>query len=346
MPVSDLVAAGTLRDVPYIGPSSARIIIELVETGASATVDAAVAASRHAGKVAVAAAAARQLPQPVRDGAGARRSRATRPSCRRGTSAATFRCTRPGATAASASRRWRTRCLALGHTCMGITDHSYGLPIARGMSMEDVAPAASRDRSAQQALRRQFRVFKGIEANILADGELDLQPEERARVRVRGRVAAFAAAPRSRSDLADAARRAAAGRGDPRPSAGADVQQPGGRAGRLAARLRDGGEAAAWRSRSTATGTGRTFPTVSRARRSRRAACSRSTATRTRSASCASPTTRSRTRGSPGMPAERVINCWSNERLEEWMAEMRGDGACCSFRLFYLWLPALGRKAA
>ena len=32
--VGDLVAAGTLRDVPYIGPSSARIIMELVETGA------------------------------------------------------------------------------------------------------------------------------------------------------------------------------------------------------------------------------------------------------------------------------------------------------------------------
>ena len=50
--VGDLVAAGTLRDVPYIGPSSARIIMELVETGASSTVDAAVAASRNADKVA------------------------------------------------------------------------------------------------------------------------------------------------------------------------------------------------------------------------------------------------------------------------------------------------------
>ncbi len=50
--VGDLVAAGTLRDVPYIGPSSARVITELVETGASSAVDAAVAGSRQADKVA------------------------------------------------------------------------------------------------------------------------------------------------------------------------------------------------------------------------------------------------------------------------------------------------------
>ena len=51
LPVGDLVAAGTLRDVPYIGPSSARIITELVETGASSAVDAAVAGSRQAARL-------------------------------------------------------------------------------------------------------------------------------------------------------------------------------------------------------------------------------------------------------------------------------------------------------
>ena len=44
--------------------------------------------------------------------------------------------------------------MTLGHTCMGITDHSYGLPIARGMSMDDVGAAAPRDRRAQRAARR------------------------------------------------------------------------------------------------------------------------------------------------------------------------------------------------
>ena len=51
-------------------------------------------------------------------------------------------------------------CLALGHTCMGITDHSYGLPIARGISMEDARrqhrekepePAGEQDDNAEGA---------------------------------------------------------------------------------------------------------------------------------------------------------------------------------------------------
>src|SRR5687767_14051823 len=51
MLVSDLVEAGTLCDVPYIGPSSARVIDELVATGGSPAVEAAVAASPHRQKV-------------------------------------------------------------------------------------------------------------------------------------------------------------------------------------------------------------------------------------------------------------------------------------------------------
>ena len=43
--VADLVAEGRLRDVPFVGPSSERVIVELVRTGRSATVDNAVAAS-------------------------------------------------------------------------------------------------------------------------------------------------------------------------------------------------------------------------------------------------------------------------------------------------------------
>jgi histidinol phosphatase-like PHP family hydrolase len=70
-------------------------------------------------------------------------------------------------------------CMELGQTCMGVTDHSYGLPIARGISMTDaVAQHREIDRVNEQ-LEGRFRVFKGIEANILADGNLDLQPPER-----------------------------------------------------------------------------------------------------------------------------------------------------------------------
>src|SRR5882672_10777774 len=49
--VVDLIEEGTLRDVPYVGASSERVVSELVATGASATVDRAVAASAKRGEV-------------------------------------------------------------------------------------------------------------------------------------------------------------------------------------------------------------------------------------------------------------------------------------------------------
>jgi histidinol phosphatase-like PHP family hydrolase len=70
-------------------------------------------------------------------------------------------------------------CIELGHTCLGITDHSHGLPVARGMSMEAVSRQHAEIDSLNDSLHGRFRVFKGIEANILTDGTLDLEPEER-----------------------------------------------------------------------------------------------------------------------------------------------------------------------
>ena len=46
--VVDLIEEGTLRDVPFVGPSSERVVAELVKTGASASVEAAVQASSEA----------------------------------------------------------------------------------------------------------------------------------------------------------------------------------------------------------------------------------------------------------------------------------------------------------
>jgi histidinol phosphatase-like PHP family hydrolase len=71
-------------------------------------------------------------------------------------------------------------CLDLGHSCMGVTDHSYGLPIARGMSMADAVRQHREIDRVNARFAGRFRVFRGIEGNILADGTLDLQPDERA----------------------------------------------------------------------------------------------------------------------------------------------------------------------
>jgi len=178
MPVSDLVQAGTLRDVPFIGSSSARVIIELVETGSSKTVDTAVASSTHATRVLT----LRQLRSDFLSQFAMEQALGL-PAGSKVVSKAEFRgdfqmhsTWSDGGESIDAMAQAG---MALGHTCMGITDHSYGLPIARGMTMEAVTRQHREIDGLNARLAGRFRIFKGIEANILADGELDLQIDER-----------------------------------------------------------------------------------------------------------------------------------------------------------------------
>ena len=68
-------------------------------------------------------------------------------------------------------------CAARGYAYSAVTDHSFGLPIAGGMSMTDVTKQ-HREIDRLNAGAPHFHLFKGIEANIGADGALDLSPEE------------------------------------------------------------------------------------------------------------------------------------------------------------------------
>ena len=178
MPVSDLVQAGTLRDVPFIGSSSARVIIELVETGSSKTVDTAVASSTHATRVLT----LRQLRSDFLS-QFAMEQALVLPAGSKVVSKVEFRGDfQMHSTWSDGGEKIATMAEAamdLGHTCLGITDHSYGLPIARGMTMEAVTRQHREIDGLNARLANRFRIFKGIEANILADGELDLQPDER-----------------------------------------------------------------------------------------------------------------------------------------------------------------------
>jgi putative hydrolase len=178
--VRDLVSAGTLRDVAFVGPSSARIVEELVKTGRSETVEAAIAKSGKASQVAARRALragflSEHAMRHVLD-AELPPSIVSRSSFR-----GDFQMHSTWSDGGETLAGMVEACAARGHTCLGITDHSYGLPIARGMSMEAVARQHDEIDGLNQALIGRFRVFKGIEANILADGSLDLGQEERRR---------------------------------------------------------------------------------------------------------------------------------------------------------------------
>ena len=178
--VSDLVAAGTLSEIQYVGPSSARIITELVEHSRSATVEAALAASSGRHRV--------DAQRRLRDrflSHFAMQQVLAQPLGGRLVGRAQFRGDfQMHSTYSDGGESIRTMaeaCIALAHTCMGVTDHSYGLPIARGMSMAAAGRQHEEIDRLNDEYRGRFRIFKGIEANILADGSLDLQPDERRR---------------------------------------------------------------------------------------------------------------------------------------------------------------------
>ena len=178
--VIDLVKAGSLREIPFMGPSSTRIVTELVETGKSATVEAAVA---KAGKSAIVAKVRR-----LRDGylshfvmAQTLAADLDKAIVGKGDYRGDFQMHSTWSDGAERIGSMAEAAMELGHTCLGITDHSYGLPIARGMSMTHAAKQWAEIDRLNSKYEGRFRVFKGIEANILIDGALDLQPDECAR---------------------------------------------------------------------------------------------------------------------------------------------------------------------
>lgn len=178
VPVSELVAAGTLRTVPFVGPASARIVTELVAEGRSPTVEAALAATTRPSSVLPLRALrggylshfalTRALDAPLGDHLVDR-------ARYRGDFQLHSTWSDGGETIAGMVEG----AIARGHACLGVTDHSYGLPIARGMSMADAARQHAEIDALNVRYAGTFRVFKGVEANILADGTLDVQPAER-----------------------------------------------------------------------------------------------------------------------------------------------------------------------
>jgi len=69
-------------------------------------------------------------------------------------------------------------CVARRYRCAGITDHSYGLAIARGMSMEQVTRQQAEIDALNARHAGRFRLFKGIEVNIRPDGSVDMSGDE------------------------------------------------------------------------------------------------------------------------------------------------------------------------
>ena len=172
--VTPLIEANTFKAVPGIGPATDRIARELIYDGRSAFVEESI---RAAGQ-----------DEAIARLRGFRRhfiSRATVEEvlARRGSPSRTryrgdFQMHSVWSDGAETLESIADACLKRGYQCAGITDHSYGLPIAGGMSMAHAADQHLAIDSLNATYQGRFRMFKGIEANIRTDGTVDMEPHE------------------------------------------------------------------------------------------------------------------------------------------------------------------------
>ena len=173
-------AAGALPKIAAIGDSSLRVILDVLDTGRSDAVERAVVERGRSAEVArrralrdrflSRAAVRRVLAAPAPPGVvGLDDYRAD------------LQMHSTWSDGAETIAELAAAAVTRGCTHLAVTDHSHGLPIARGMSMERAAAQHREIDELNRAVRGRFRVLKGVEANLLGDGTLDLTPGECAR---------------------------------------------------------------------------------------------------------------------------------------------------------------------
>ena len=177
--LTDMLGAdGALPRIPGIGPGSTRVIREILETGGSPTVEDAVERSERRADIQ----RRRQL----------RRHFLSRAEVRRvlndpdfeGPTAEQYRgdlqMHSEWSDGSPTVEQIADACVERGYQYAAVTDHSYGLKIAGGMSMAEAASQRMAIDGVNARYGEQFRMLQGIEANIDAAGHLDLTDAEAA----------------------------------------------------------------------------------------------------------------------------------------------------------------------
>jgi histidinol phosphatase-like PHP family hydrolase len=176
-PIESLLNAdGTLQKIPNIGPSSTRIILEVLQSGTSPTIEAAIAASGQATDVERRRGLRSHFLSRAQVVAALRNPKLTGPRV------ADYRGDlQMHSTWSDGSQTLEDIIetgIKLGYQFCAVTDHSYGLKIAGGVSMQELAEQHKAIDRLNKRWRGKFRLLKGIEANIRADGSIDMAPHE------------------------------------------------------------------------------------------------------------------------------------------------------------------------
>jgi histidinol phosphatase-like PHP family hydrolase len=194
-PLPDVLDGGSLPRIHGIGPASTRIILEVLEHGFSPTVERAIAASGQQHEIA----RRRALRAGFLSRAEVVRLLALDVSDIVGTEDYRGDCQMHSvwSDGLETIAQMAQGAMARGWSRMAVTDHSKGLAIAGGMSIEAMRRQYDEIDALNQTFDGRFRVLKGVEANILIDGTLDLKGGELAGVEM------LLAAPHSKLRLLD-----------------------------------------------------------------------------------------------------------------------------------------------
>jgi putative hydrolase len=166
----------TLPKIPGIGPASQRVILEVLDTGVSRTVEAAVAVSERRADIL----RRRLLRTHFLSRAEVLRilndQTLTTPAIQ--DYQGDLQMHSEWSDGAPSLGEIVEACLERGYSYAAVTDHSHGLKIAGGMSMEQAAEQHDAIHRLNATYRSRFRLIQGIEGNIGSDGALDLTSEE------------------------------------------------------------------------------------------------------------------------------------------------------------------------
>ena len=162
--------------IPGVGPASLRVVREYLDGGESRTVTRAVEESGKTKEIN----ARRELRRNFLSAAKVDQvlSETKRGAVRREDYLGDFQMHSRGSDGADSVETLALACAERGYRCMCVTDHSYGLPIAGGMTMEEMRAQHAEISRLNKKFGGEFRILKGVEANIRQDGTLDMLPAE------------------------------------------------------------------------------------------------------------------------------------------------------------------------
>jgi histidinol phosphatase-like PHP family hydrolase len=167
---------GTLRKIPHVGPSSLRVVMEVLQTGMSPTVEQAVADSGKRSDIDRRRDLREHFLSRAQVLAALKNRKLRGPSI--GDYHGDLQMHSVWSDGSQTLENIIEAGIERGYQFCAVTDHSYGLAIAGGVSMAELADQHREIDALNERYAGRFRLIKGIEANIRADGSVDMEQSE------------------------------------------------------------------------------------------------------------------------------------------------------------------------